>query len=547
MPRLFTRRDFLERSAAVGSAVAAASLLTPGAAFAQPAGIDSRSEDLEDIGNTFPLGSARDVTIQGGVLRSTSRGGVFTSRVLRSATPFTHLGLHWSAVVPDSTDLRFELRTSPDGVAWSAWAAVRVETLPHESSVGDFFASLVSTPGARFVQYRATFSTDAGASPSLRRVTATAIDSRPAPVGSSALATRTVTDALTGRSVTVIARQQWGANEAYRFSRKGKEIWPEQFVPFKKIVVHHTATANNYTDGAAEVRAIYRYHAVTKRWGDIGYNAIVDNGGNLYEGRHGRGEDAATREVLSAGVVAGHDLSHNYGSAGVALLGDATGLDWPMPSNSGPMWDALVRYSVFESARHFVRPLVAGKDSQAVDSDVAVADFLRSDDAWSDAMRNVSGHQETNATTCPGQPVMALLDELRTAIHNGLVGAGTLKAGVQVGSIARVANVNQSLTFSWIDQDLNGWAVDHYEYCWEGWFKPATSDDVQYLTLGSGYEASDWGSAQPRQRWQPTAAKTLMLTPLAAGHYTLHVRAVVTGFAGTARGLYEGNHTYLVN
>src|SRR6266545_1905461 len=463
MPRLFTRRDFLERSAAVGSAVAAASLLTPGAAFAQPAGIDSRSEDLEDIGNTFPLGSARDVTIQGGVLRSTSRGGVFTSRVLRSATPFTHLGLHWSAVVPDSTDLRFELRTSPDGVAWSAWAAVRVETLPHESSVGDFFASLVSTPGARFVQYRATFSTDAGASPSLRRVTATAIDSRPAPVGSSALATRTVTDALTGRSVTVIARQQWGANEAYRFSRKGKEIWPEQFVPFKKIVVHHTATANNYTDGAAEVRAIYRYHAVTKRWGDIGYNAIVDNGGNLYEGRHGRGEDAATREVLSAGVVAGHDLSHNYGSAGVALLGDA--------------------------------------------------------------MRNVSGHQETNATTCPGQPVMALLDELRTAIHNGLVGAGTLKAGVQVGSIARVATVNQSLTFSWIDLDLNGWAVDHYEYCWEGWFKPATSDDVQYLTLGSGYEASDWGSAQPRQRWQPTAAKTLMLTPLAAGHYTLHVRA----------------------
>ncbi len=75
MPRLLTRRDFLERSAAVGSAVAAASLLTPGAAFAQPPGIDSRTENLEDIGNTFPLGSARDVTIQAGVLRSASRGG----------------------------------------------------------------------------------------------------------------------------------------------------------------------------------------------------------------------------------------------------------------------------------------------------------------------------------------------------------------------------------------------------------------------------------------------------------------------------------------
>jgi hypothetical protein len=62
------------------------------------------------------------------------------------------------------------------------------------------------------------------------------------------------------------------------------------FVPVKTLSVHHTATTNSYTDGAAEVRAIYHYHAVTKRWGDIGYGALIDRSGIIYEGRHGRGE-----------------------------------------------------------------------------------------------------------------------------------------------------------------------------------------------------------------------------------------------------------------
>ena len=42
--------------------------------------------------------------------------------------------------------------------------------------MGDYFASVVYAGGARFVQYRATFRTAGGASPSLKRVTATVID-----------------------------------------------------------------------------------------------------------------------------------------------------------------------------------------------------------------------------------------------------------------------------------------------------------------------------------------------------------------------------------
>jgi hypothetical protein len=48
------------------------------------------------------------------------------------------------------------------------------------------------------------------------------------------------------------------------------------YVPAKKVVLHHTATSNAYVDGAAEVRAIYAYHAKTLRWGDIGYHSLID-------------------------------------------------------------------------------------------------------------------------------------------------------------------------------------------------------------------------------------------------------------------------------
>ena len=84
-------------------------------------------------------------------------------------------------------------------------------------------------------------------------------------------------------------------------------------------MVHHTATGNSYSelDAAAEVRAIYTYHAVSLGWGDIGYSSLIDAFGNIYEGRRGRG-DGGTREVLSADVVAGPAVRQHHGRTGVA-------------------------------------------------------------------------------------------------------------------------------------------------------------------------------------------------------------------------------------
>lgn len=39
-----------------------------------------------------------------------------------------------------------------------------------------------------------------------------------------------------------------GANEKYHFDRRGRELWPEMFVPAKKPIVHHTATPSPMWD-----------------------------------------------------------------------------------------------------------------------------------------------------------------------------------------------------------------------------------------------------------------------------------------------------------
>ncbi|CAA9447662.1 MAG: hypothetical protein AVDCRST_MAG78-3040 [uncultured Rubrobacteraceae bacterium] len=543
-----TRREFLVRSALLAAGVSALPLLRPTHSLAQGQG-PILAEDLVDIGEKFRRGSAKRVTLEsstnGTALRATGDKGTFTSRVLQSSAPFTHVGLHWSAAVPSGAKLGFEIRTSADGSTWSSWSSAQLRRLPEETPAGDYFASLVYADGARFVQYRATFETAGGTSPSLKRVTATVIDS-PATTTltstatSEQLSTVEVTDADSERTLDVTSREQWGANEKYRFNKRGRELWPEMFVPAKKLVVHHTATRNDYAtaaDAAAEVRAIYYYHAVTQRYGDIGYTALIDKFGNVYEGRHGRGEKTG-REILSAGVVAGHDYAHNYGSAGVALLGDATQIDWPMPTNTGPMWDALVGFGVFEAGRHYLRPLNPNGTG-------ATSDFLRSDNVWTDNMRNVSGHRETNNTACPGETVMALLDELQNEIHGDL--SDTSRTGVALTNKApggRETTVNTLITYEWAaEQPEPGWTLAGYEYCFEGWYKPSRNINITYL---SGYTTEK----QPRPvytRVDPnTTSKTY--TPTKAGQYTLHVRAVLKNDSTGAerRSAYEARHTFLV-
>ena len=83
---------------------------------------------------------------------------------------------------------------------------------------------------------------------------------------------------------TCLSRAEWGADESLRFTA-GTESWPAEFQPAQAMSVHHTAGANNDPNPVATVRAIYRYHAIDRGWGDIGYHYLLDAQGRVFEGR----------------------------------------------------------------------------------------------------------------------------------------------------------------------------------------------------------------------------------------------------------------------
>lgn len=90
--------------------------------------------------------------------------------------------------------------------------------------------------------------------------------------------------------------------------------WPIQYSPsVKLLVVHHSALAvsGDPRPAVERVRALYKYHAVSKGWGDIGYHFIVDEDGGVYEGRAG-----------GAYAVGGHAYCNNVGTIGIVLMGN---------------------------------------------------------------------------------------------------------------------------------------------------------------------------------------------------------------------------------
>jgi len=122
-------------------------------------------------------------------------------------------------------------------------------------------------------------------------------------------------------SLNIISRDVWGANTAQWDPYDDSDIddpsrlsWTPYYYGFNRVIIHHTVSSNTYTDGAEMVRNIYKYHAYTRGWGDIGYNYLIDRFGNIYEAKLG-GE----------GVYGYHAYSPaNRMAIGISLIGDFT-------------------------------------------------------------------------------------------------------------------------------------------------------------------------------------------------------------------------------
>ena len=319
---------------------------------------------------------------------------------------FGALGAHWAATA--AADTYLTISTSADGAAWSAWQTLHPEG--HGPVTGQtpgrperqFGELLIVAPSSR-VRCRA-IDHDGGSRPFPADLRLVYIDASVGP----AAAPEPVLSAFAAGRPPIVTRAQWGCDEKLRMDSKGQEIWEREYYTTEKIIIHHTDTSNSQ-DPIQAIRAVYYYHTVTQGWGDIGYNFLIDRNGVIYEGRYG-GDN----------IVAGHALQYNYGSVGIALIGDfappppATPTPTPRPGTPGatptpqptptptvaPVASPAMEGALYQLTAYYGRYLDPQGKYFFIDKMIP----------------NIVGHRDVLSTTCPGDNFYSRIPAVRSGV-----------------------------------------------------------------------------------------------------------------------------------
>lgn len=314
-------------------------------------------------------------------------GAVDGSRTFPLSMAASHVAVHW----PGAPDARLTIAFSTDGTNFGPDEPVEIDEVGAGRRDGRTYGALMVADGVTAVRVTSDRP--------LAEVELLVLDTRRNEAGAWGIGGST---AATVVQPNVIPRSAWGADESLRFDAAGEEIWPREYFPVQRLVVHHTVMGEDDTDPAASVRAIYYYHAVTQEWGDIGYNFLVDSAGRVYEGRYSRdyAPDAvrAGDDGQGRGVMAGHARAYNAGTIGIALIGD---FDNRAPTTASR--DALVRLLTWASIRYGLNPHGFGT-------------YVNPISGLTIDTNTIGGHRDYNPTACPGAILYSMLDDIRNRV-----------------------------------------------------------------------------------------------------------------------------------
>ncbi|XP_029734178.1 peptidoglycan-recognition protein 2 [Aedes albopictus] len=103
----------------------------------------------------------------------------------------------------------------------------------------------------------------------------------------------------------IVKRAGWSASKSSNVTY--------QIKPVQHVVIHHTATqtCNEMPVCKEIVKSIQDQHQRQNKWSDIGYNFLIANGGNVYEG-------------IGWHRVGAHTRGYNSKSIGIAFIGEFT-------------------------------------------------------------------------------------------------------------------------------------------------------------------------------------------------------------------------------
>ena len=195
----------------------------------------------------------------------------------------------------------------------------------------------------------------------------------------------------------VVKRSGWGADLA---DGGCPPRGPPEYGSVGAAVIHHTVTANDYPPEEAPsiVLGICRFHLYGNGWNDIGYNALVDRYGTLYEGRAG----GLKRPVVGAQVQ-----GFNSETTSITSIGDHTS-EAPTPQAQG----SIIRYLAWKMAVNRAYPvtvavqLTSGGGSESRYAAGTVITVPR-----------IIGHTTLGLTACPGGAMIPLIPQIQTAVQ----------------------------------------------------------------------------------------------------------------------------------
>lgn len=345
--------------------------------------------------------------------QAAAASGWRTTRVLRAPRRFDLIGLRWSG----DARVRAEVRARRRRGEWTAWLPLH-PAADHGPDGGGAASGTdpAWTGGADEFQLRLR-----GAAPGLR---ARFVRARPTASAARRLGARLRRGRSQAGQPPIIARAEWG----------GDAVTPRDDPSFGEVqvaVVHHTVSANDYgpRDSAAIVLGIARFHRDSNKWNDIGYNFLVDEYGQVFEGRAGGVEQA---------VIGAHAQGYNATSTGIACIGTFSSV---VQTEAG--MSALARLIGWKLALHGV----------PVEGEVAVTSAGGATNRFPRGapvtLSRICGHRDGDKTSCPGDALHGQLADLRAraARYTGAVSVVRLRAASSRVRAQRSARLSGSLRF----------------------------------------------------------------------------------------------------
>lgn len=360
---------------------------------------------------------------------------IFLSSIQEVPFDADMISAEWQQDVPERTNVEFWMKLKQNN-QWSAWQPLEQEVDFKDGTEDntETATAFIAVSGANAYQYKFVLqTTNAFHTPKVTNVKVNAFNAKEAAASVVEKAgVPATTDpvlqklALGSDDLKIVSRAEWGANEDLRvdtspdaqedvtvdasLEEAGKNnestfetlyademkidktvskndageklLWPLEYASkIRKIIIHHTASNGDLSDQESVLRSIYYYHAVTKGWGDIGYNYIIGPDGTIYEGRAG-GEK----------VVAGHAAGYNTGSIGIAVIGNYQNNEVP-----------------FAVLKSLLAVLDAKTQLYGLDPD-GTGSFR------GEVMPNIVGHRDVRQTLCPGQNLYDKIPLLRTIL-----------------------------------------------------------------------------------------------------------------------------------